>query len=49
MVFFKNNVYTEEKLKENIFYIEGEEINVKIFGENNEFIYVNNKPLKIDF
>ena len=48
-IFFKNNVYTEEKLKENIFYIEGEKINVKIFGENNELIYVNNKPLKIDF
>ena len=48
-IFFKNNVYTEEKIKENIFYIEGEEINVKIFGENNELIYVNNKPLKIDF
>ena len=48
-IFFKNNVITEEKVNENVFYIEGEEINVKIFGENKELIYINNKPLKIDF
>ena len=46
---FKNNIYVEKKIIENNFYVEGEKINVKIFGENKEHIYLNNKPLKIDF
>ena len=46
---FNNNIYVEKKIIENNFYVEGEKINVKIFGENNEHIYLNNKPLKIDF
>ncbi|MEC8048472.1 MAG: hypothetical protein VX114_01855 [Chloroflexota bacterium] len=48
-ILFKNNIYVEKKIIENIFYVEGEKINVKIFGENKEHIYLNNKPLKIDF
>lgn len=48
-ILFKNNINVEKKIIENIFYVEGEKINVKIFGENKEHIYLNNKPLKIDF
>ena len=30
-------------------YVDGDIMNVKIFGESKEYIYINNIPLKIDF
>ena len=44
-----NNIFSEKLFAEKNIYVEGDIMNVKIFGESKEYIYVNNMPLKIDF
>ena len=47
--FFNNNILSEKLFAEKNIYVEGDIMNVKIFGESKEYIYINNMPLKIDF
>jgi biotin-dependent carboxylase-like uncharacterized protein len=48
-ILFDNNIFSERLFAEKNINVEGELINVKIFGESKEYIYINNMPLKIDF
>ena len=47
--FFNNNILSEKLFAEKNIYVEGDIMNVKIFGESKEYIYINDMPLKIDF
>ena len=48
-ILLDNNIFSEKLFVEKNINVEGELINVKIFGESKEYIYINNMPLKIDF
>ena len=48
-IFLNNNIYSEKLFAEENIYVDGDIMNVKIFGESKEYIYINNIPLKIDF
>jgi len=47
--FLKNNISDKKIFIEKNINVESDLINVKIFGENKEHIYINNVPIKIDF
>lgn len=48
-IFLENNISTKKIYIEKNIIVEGDVINVKIFGESKEHIYINNVPIKIDF